>query len=188
MEIQMKHTVVRSTVVITLLATLAIGQAFADVLSPKVPTALGPQIGFFLPTDSKTRDRFGSTWLSIGAKMGTNQYIGPKGRTGFDVSFLYQKSGSNHAWLLPVGVSYRRAMGATTTMTPYVGAAANLVISDIRSDGDDIHSRIRTVPGGSVFTGINLGTRAYIEARYLLVSKIRALDMSGVNLSVGITF
>ena len=43
--------------------------------------------------------------------MGTNQYIGPKGRTGFDVSFLYQKSGSNHAWLLPVGVSYRRAMG-----------------------------------------------------------------------------
>jgi hypothetical protein len=90
--------------------------------------------------------------------------------------------------MAPVGVSYRRALSQNVAFGPYIGASADLFLTQIRDDSDGIISRVRGAGGGSVFIGTRFSHSAYVQARYFLVSDVRGFDLSGVNLTTGYRF
>jgi hypothetical protein len=144
---------------------------------------VGPQVGVFLPTDSKTSDRFGDSWYSIGIGIGQIVPALPGGRLEFDMNILTKK----RALVIPLGLGYRRAFSGGSTR-PYVGVSANLVLADLRSPQDNVRSGMRAGGGGSVFIGTTLSDDGFIEARYLAASRVRGFDLSGLNLTAGARF
>ena len=149
---------------------------------------IGPEAGVYLPTSSKTRDQFGSTWYTLGLGLGNINRITAKGQTTFDLQILYQKKGDNHAFLAPVGVGYRQAFSQTGANTAYYGVTGDLYLADLRSGDYGVHSGLRTGFGGSALVGVNFGESGYVEARYLFVSRIKSFDLSGLNLTAGYRF
>ena len=149
---------------------------------------IGPEVGVYLPTSSKARDQFGSTWLTVGLGLGSIGRITSQGQTSFDLQVLYQSRNGNHAFLAPLGIGYRTAVSQSGTTTVYVGATADLMLADLRSGDYNVHSGLRTGFGGSVLAGINFGDSGYLEARYLAVSKIKDFDLSGLNVTAGYRF
>ncbi len=149
---------------------------------------IGPEVGVYLPTSSKARDQFGSSWLTIGLGIGSIGRVRKEGQTSFDLQVLYQSRSGNHAFLAPVGVGYRVALSQSGGATTYAGATADVYFADIRSGDYDVHSGVRTGFGGSPLIGVTFGDSGFLEARYLIVSKIRGFDLSGLNLTAGYRF
>ena len=158
--------------------------------SPKKRTRfrIGPEVGVYLPTSSKSRDQFGSSWLTIGLGLGDIGRITPQGQTSFDLQVLYQSKNGNHAFLAPIGIGYRVAVSRSGPNTAYVGATADLLLADLRSGDYNVHSGLRTGFGGSALAGVNFGDSGYLEARYLAVSRIKGFDLSGLNVTAGYRF
>ncbi len=151
---------------------------------------IGPSVGVYLPTDSKTRDRFGSTWVSLGLGFGPFDVIKAQGQLGFDLNLQYQKHDDNHVFLLPVGLGYRIALtkDAEARAIPYAGVTGDLVFADVRSVADNVHSGFRTGAGASALIGVNFGSNTNLEARYQFISRIKSFDFSGLSLTAGYRF
>lgn len=149
---------------------------------------IGPEVGVYLPTSSKARSEFGSTWLTVGLGIGSIGRVTPKGQTSFDLQILYQSRHGNHAFLAPVGIGYRTAVSQSGGATVYVGATADLYLADLRSGVYNVHSGLRTGFGGSGLVGVNFGDSGFLEARYLGVSRIKGFDLSGLNVTAGYRF
>lgn len=154
---------------------------------------IGVDAGVFLPASGKTRKRFGNSWADIGIGVGRPDRPSGTGRVSFDFSTEYKKSGGNHAFAAPIGVSYRRAFRADdlardSTFIPYYGFSANLVVVDLRSVEDDVHSRFRLTEGGSLVLGTTIGASGFAEGKYTAVAKVQGFDLSGLKLTVGIRF
>jgi len=149
---------------------------------------IGPEIGVYLPTSSKARSQFGNTWLTVGLGIGSIGRVTPQGQTSLDLQILYQSKNGNHAFLAPIGVGYRLALSQNSQSTPYVGATADVYFADLRSGDYDVHSGIRTGFGGSALAGINFGDSGFLEARYLVVSRIKGFDLSGLDVTAGYRF
>jgi hypothetical protein len=154
----------------------------------------GPTIGLFLPTQSKTRDRFGSSWFSIGLGLGPVSGVSNKGDIGFDINLLYQKRNDNHALLVPIGVGYRIALVNTTNAdgtkvktVPYAGITADYYLVNMKSVPENANGTY-SAGGGSLMLGVNFGDSANLEARYQFTSKVHDLDFSGLNLTAGYRF
>ncbi len=175
-----------------LLATVTqdaqVARAEAAPLSPISRIHFGPEAGLYLPSSSKASNRFGDTWFSIGVGFGAVKKVERRGRISPDFDLFYQTHNSNHAFFLPVGVSYKRAFPRSGRLVPFVGASLNGVITDIRSDQDGIQSRYRPAYGGSLFAGTNYGRHAFFEARYFAFTRVRSIDLSGLNLKAGYRF
>ncbi len=171
-------------------ATPATPQAVPDNSGPPPDNRfrIGPAVGLYLPTSSKTRDRFGNDWVSFGIGLGAINAISTKGTVGFDASIFYHGRDSNHAFFLPIGVSYRIALASGTNVVPYVGVSADLDLTDITSNPDNVHNSFNVGGGGSGFAGLNFGDSAFIEARYYGLSKANGFDLSGLSLSTGYRF
>jgi len=149
---------------------------------------IGPEIGVYLPTSSKARSQFGNTWLTVGLGIGSIGRVTTAGQTSFDLQVLYQSKNGNHAFLAPVGIGYRLALSQSASATPYVGATADVYFADLRSGDYDVHSGIRTGFGGSALAGVNFGDSGFLEARYLVVSRIKGFDLSGLDVTAGYRF
>ncbi len=149
---------------------------------------IGPEVGVYLPTSAKTRNEFGGSWFTIGLGLGSINQVRAQGQVAFDLQVLYQQKNGNHVFLAPVGVSYRTAVSQSGGNTVYVGAAADLYLADLRAQDYDVHSGLRTGFGGSVLAGVNFGDSAFLEARYLAVSRIKGFDLSGLDLTAGYRF
>jgi len=149
---------------------------------------IGPEVGLYLPTSSKARSEFGSSALSLGIGLGSINKISKRGQTTLDLQVIYQSKGDNHLFLAPLGVGYRKAISQNSSTTTYLGATADIYFIDLRSGRYDVHSGVRTAFGGSVLAGVNFSENGYFEARYLIVSRIKGFDLSGVNLTAGYRF
>lgn len=151
---------------------------------------IGPSVGVYLPTDSKTRDRFGSSWVSVGLGFGPFDVIKAQGQLGFDLNLQYQKHDDNHAFLLPVGLGYRIALtkDPEARAIPYAGVTGDIVFADVRSVADNVHSGFREGAGASALIGVNIGTNTNLEARYQFISRIKSFDFSGLSLTAGYRF
>lgn len=172
----------------------------APVVAPSAPDdtpshssnrfRIGPEVGVYLPTDSKTRDRFGSSWFSLGLGFGQINSVKSAGQLGLDLNLQYQKHNGNRIFLLPVGLGYR--IGLTkdpeAKTVPYAGVSGDLILADARSVQDNVHSGFKTGVGGSALIGVNFGDSGNIEARYQLTSRIKSFDYSGLSLSAGFRF
>lgn len=148
----------------------------------------GPEVGLYLPTSSKARSEFGSSALSLGLGIGSINKISQRGQTTFDLQIVYESKDDNHLFLAPVGIGYRKAFSQSGSVTTYAGATADVYFADLRSGRYGVHSGVRTGYGGSVLAGLNFGESGYFEARYLIVSRIKGFDLSGVNLTAGYRF
>ncbi len=73
-------------------------------------------------------------------------------------------------------------------MPPITASTGDLELADLRSGDYNVHSGLRTGVGGSVLAGVNFGDSGYLEARYLVVSRIKSFDLSGFNLTAGYRF
>lgn len=151
---------------------------------------LGPEVGVYLPTNSRTRDRFGAAWLSLGLGFGPITGVTSKGQLGFDLSLNYQQHEGNRVFLLPLGLGYRVALtqNPESKTVPYAGVTGDVYLADVRSIPDNIHSGIRAGGGGSVLLGVNFGESGNLEARYQFVSHIQSFDFSGLSLRAGYRF
>lgn len=159
---------------------------------------IGVDYDIFLPSSGKTRSRFGNSWGGIGVGVGRPDRPSGGGRISFDFSTEYKKSGDDHAFVAPVGVSYRRAFnpsdlvesaeGDKHTFIPYYGVSADLVVVDLHSVEDNVHSRFRLSEGGSVLIGTTIGSSGFVEAKYMAIAKVQGFDLSGTKLVVGVRF
>jgi hypothetical protein len=151
---------------------------------------IGPQVGAFLPTSSKVRDHFGSSWLSIGPGLGAVKQPSYEGRFAFDFSFSSQKKNGNRAYILPLGVSYTKALlrDPERSAQPFVGAALNVVGTKLRSIPDGVDTGVKAGAGGSVFLGSTVGEKAFVEARYRTMTSVAGFNFSGLDLTAGYRF
>ena len=161
---------------------------------PRSRFRIGPTIGFFLPTASKTRDRFSSDWFSLGLGLGPVSGVTNRGGIGFDINLLYQKHDGNRALIVPLGVGYRIALVNTTNAdgtkvktVPYAGVTADYYLINFKSIPENINGTYGA-GGGSALIGVNFSDSANIEARYQFTSKARDFDFSGLNLTAGYRF
>ncbi len=151
---------------------------------------LGPEVGLYFPTNSRTRDRFGDAWLSLGLGFGPISGITSKGQLGFDLSLNYQQHNGNRVLLLPVGLGYRVALtqNPEAKTIPYAGVTGDVYLADVSAPVDNVHSGLRAGGGGSVLLGVNFGQTGNLEARYQFVSHIQSFDFSGLSLRAGYRF
>lgn len=154
---------------------------------------IGVDLGLFVPSDAKTRSRFGKTWSNIGLGIGRPDTPSGTGRIGLDFGVTSKSSGNHHAFVAPLGVYYRRAFSAEDvlerrTLIPYYGVSADLVVLDLRSPEDNVHSRFRLGYGGSAIVGTTIGASGFAEAKYLAVGKVKGFNLSGASFTVGVRF
>lgn len=155
---------------------------------------IGPELGLFLPTSSKTRDRFGDSWVSFGIGLGRISRAAENGRPRpvLGLSVLTKSRGDNRAIIVPLGLEYRvpltRATSESATV-PYVGVSGDLVFADLRvREVNENISGLRVTGGASAYVGTTFSDSAYIEARYRLIARTRGYDLSGLNLTAGFRF
>jgi hypothetical protein len=152
---------------------------------------IGPELGYYLPSDSKAQDAFGSGIFNIGFGLGSIKFAREMGEFNFDLNFITARRTGSRLFMAPVGVAYRRSLThitSTRQIVPYVGASANLFLVDIRADDYNVGGGLRTGAGASIFAGLNFGQSAYLQARYYGFSKIAGFQLSGTNLSLGFRF
>ena len=150
-----------------------------------------------MPSDDKTRNRFGSTWTTFG--IGFNSVSAraqPQGQFLLDIDIYSRSRSGNRALVAPIGLQYRRALmgggsgsdlAGRSAFVPYVGASANLVIVSLRVPSENIDST-RLTAGAGVALGATVGEMGYAEARYLFNGRTLGYDTSGFNVSVGLRF
>jgi hypothetical protein len=150
----------------------------------------GPEVGVYLPTDGKTRDRFGSSWFTFGVAFGGVGQADPRGRIEPDIHFAYRRRGDDHVFMAPLGVAYRKGLSSNpeARTSTYVGASANAILASVRSMVDNVDTGTKVVAGGSVFAGVNLRDNAYVELRYRVTGKVGGFNLSGTQLSAGFMF
>lgn len=179
----------RRVIVLLAIATLFIGgTAYADEGGILAKLRVGPEAGVFLPSSGRAQDRFGDAWFSVGVGIGGIEDPDSRGKVSPDFDLFYQTHGSNHAFFLPVGASYRQALGRSGRLEPYAGAGLYGVLTDLRSDQDGVQSRYRPAYAASLFAGLQYGRHGLLEVRYYAITRVRSLDLSGLNVKVGYRF
>jgi hypothetical protein len=175
------------------------GQSAAPPPTRRPRLRVGPEIGFFLPTDDKTRARFGSTWVTFGIGFGSVlSRAQSQGQFLLDLDVYTRSRSGNRAVIVPIGVQYRRSLigggggsggdlADRSSFVPYVGASANLVVVSLRVPDEDIDST-RVTAGAGVALGAMVGEAGYAEARYLFTGRTLGYDTSGFTVSVGLRF
>ena len=149
---------------------------------------IGPEVGVFFPTSSKTSNRFGSAWYSLGLALGPVSSVSTSGSLSFDFGLQYQSRSGNHVLLVPLGAEYRIGLSQrTASAQPYAGVAADLYIVNVKSGEDNVNATEAT-GGASALIGLNVGKNTNLEARYQFVSSVKGFDFSGLSLSAGYRF
>jgi hypothetical protein len=149
---------------------------------------VGPDLSLFLPSSSKTRDRFGKSWFGIGAGFGSIRRTAKQGELGAEVYLLNNSHDDADAWLVPVGLSYRRPVGSGLKGGPYVGGAVDLLFTDLHSPLDDVGWKLRMGAGFGPIVGSTFGNSAYLEARYLVTTSVAGFNLSGLSVTGGARF
>jgi len=152
---------------------------------------IGPEVGLYFPSNSKTRDAFGSHFVNIGVGLGTISQKSARGVLAFDLSIVSNHNKEANIFIAPVGVSYAVRLGnGGQPAVPFAGASLNAFVVNMKTTkGDyDVKSGFRGGMGGSVFLGTTFSGNAYVQARYLIATKVSGFDLSGLNLSTGIRF
>lgn len=150
---------------------------------------VGPELGLFIPTTNLVRNRFGNDWFSVGIGLGQYAAAPVTGQWSFDIGLISNTSGSNAAYLLPLGPEYRIGLTRGRSVTPYLAAEGDIVPTDIRSETDNVPYGIRTSWGGGAFGGLDFGNGiARIEGGYRWFTQVAGYTFSGAEVSLGLRF
>lgn len=150
---------------------------------------IGPEYGTFVPVSSWTRDRFGASWGGFGFNWGSLEKFSNRGTLTGEVDFFYSKKEDNRALLVPMGLQYQQAIGKPfNDIQPYYRASINVFGTQLKAEEDGIHKGVRFAYGGSVASGFNFGTSAFLEVRYRTMTEVRGIDLSGTEFRAGVRF
>ena len=180
---------------------------------PKFSIYLVPDIGVYMPTSSKTRERFGGDWFSYGIGLSSISTPHNNGRVSPDIQFLSQSNGDDTVFFGLIGLEYRQSLlfgqrrkpvnqppnpqpggqpqpeaERKPSYVPYFGVSAYEAVGDLRAVEDNVHSGVRTGVAGAAFLGIEYQNQAYFEARYVQTSVLKSFDLSGFSLTIGYRF
>jgi hypothetical protein len=149
---------------------------------------VGPELSLFLPSSGKTGDTFGNSWFGIGLGFGSIRRTNQRGELGAEVYLLNHSHDYADAWVIPVGMAYRHPLGSGLRGGPYAGGAVDLLITDLHAPDQGVDWKVRFGAGISPLIGTPFGNSGYLEARYLLTTKVAGFDLSGLSLTAGARF
>lgn len=149
---------------------------------------IGPELSLFLPSSGKTRDAFGSSWFGIGAGLGSIRRTKPGGELGAEIYLINHSDDDADAWIVPIGLAYRHPLGAGRHGGPYAGAAVDMLVTDLHSPDDNVKWKLRLGAAAGPIIGTPFGNSGYLEARYLVTSKVAGFSLSGLSLTAGARF
>jgi hypothetical protein len=149
---------------------------------------IGPELSLFLPSSGKTSDAFGSSWFGVGLGFGSIRRTARQGELGAEVYLLNNSHDDADAWLVPVGLAYRHPIGSGLGGGPYAGGAVDLLFTDLHSPADGVDWGLRMGAGLGPIVGSTFGNSGYVEARYLLTTKVAGFDLSGLSFTAGARF
>lgn len=149
---------------------------------------VGPELGFYVPTSSKTRDAFGGTWFNYGVGFGTIPVPGRNGQftAAFNLSSYNRQD--DRALLAPLALGYRWGLGDDPRAMPYIGVSGIIGLADLESKRLNIDSGMKPLGGAALVMGSTFQDRGYLQVRYMGLSKVSGFDLSGVNFSTGFRF
>lgn len=148
---------------------------------------IGPEASVFFPTSSKTGNAYGKSWTSIGFGLGSAFQASAHGTLSPFFTILYNSHDGNRAFVLPLGVSYNKAISPSQN-SAYYGGDILVIGADQRAVGYGVHSGFRYGEGLRPVVGYEFGHTAYIQASYLFATTIKGFDFSGSSIEAGIRF
>lgn len=157
----------------------------------KAQPRFGIDGGLFFPSNSKTKDVFGSNFKSIGPGFGETQVFKRKLYPDFD--FIREKKGDNRATVIFAGAKVLAPIGRplvserTTGFAPYAGFGLNLVYANIDAPSVDVDEKGYGI-GASAIVGASFGGRFFTEGRYRVASSAAEFNFSGAQIVLGARF
>lgn len=161
----------------------------------KSPFLLSPTVSWYLPTDGKTKDTFGSTWSGFGASLNM-EALGWK-KPGWEVGSLtlrpfvgYYRADhrDNDAHIVPLGIETLWTRPESGKFQPYAGLG--LFVSPIKFEDRDagVKTGWKAAAGGRVVLGADINKWLNVQAAYHLMSEVEGYDFSGFSIAAKITF
>lgn len=147
--------------------------------------------GLFFPSNSKTKNVFGSRFTSFGPGFGPTGVSRRKLYPDFD--FMRQSRGDNRAtvviagarFLAPVGKQLESVAGAG--FAPYAGLGLNLIYADVNAPSAGV-DETGFGAGASAIVGASFGGRFFTEGTYRLATSAANFNFSGAQVVVGVRF
>lgn len=164
---------------------------FCPVAQAQRLPRFGVNGGVFFPSNSKTRDVFGSRFTSIGPGFGETQVY--KRRLTPDLDFLREKRGDNRATIIFAGAKILAPIGRpllserTAGFAPYAGFGLNLTYANIDAPSVGVKDKGFGV-GASAIIGASFRGRFFTEGRYRIATSAAHFNFSGTQLVLGVRF
>lgn len=144
---------------------------------------LMPSFNSFSPSNSKTRDRFGSSWPSVGFALAyKTQNMDPR-KIEFRLDGIAEKSDTTSAYIFPVGLGVNKVISSSKRFTSYTGLTANLYIAKLNSTPDHVDTGWQFKAGAGALMGANVGQKLNVQASYYLIPDLGGFNLSGFNVS-----
>lgn len=174
---------------------LSVGERLA--LASDKPFLLSPVVGWYFPTDGKTKDAFGDNWFSIGVTLNFEALGWKKSSINSGnvklypfFGYIHASEGNNAAHIVPIGLEARwnLAREEDATIKPYWGLGAALYGVKFHDRDAGVESNWRGTFGGRLMAGTDITKWFNIEAAYHLISDVKGYDFSGFSVRGKVTF
>ncbi len=168
------------------LATSAVAQNDQKKPEP-AKNNFGIKAGLYMPTQSLTRDIFGSTIFVVGLSFDDFSRQADKWRPTVDFDFISGRKDGNKFFAAPVMASMGRVFGSPDDdFRPFVRIGAGLAYFDYSINHPDTSERFSTKRlgfGGSAEAGFFINDKFRLSAKYVLFSKTDEFDFSGLQMT-----
>lgn len=150
----------------------------------KSEIALSIGYGAFLPTNSDTKDTFGSTWGRFSIDI-FRPNPPEKWTPLIDLGLLSRDNNDSSVRLFALNGGVIRGFGGTESLQPYVILRAGPYYGSVDVDSLGVDEN-KIGLNANAAIGLMFNKRYYVEARYDYFSKIGGFNFDGLTLSGGI--
>jgi hypothetical protein len=162
---------------------------------PKKPFFLSPEANVYLPTNSKTKDVFGSNWSGIGVGINPEAFgwdepdfkLGGITLSPYFAYYNTEKRG-NDAHIIPIGVETRWLLGDNEKFQPYAGLGLSISVIKFEDKDAGIKTGWKTAPGARVVLGADINKWLNLRASYNFMGSVEGYNFSGFSIGAEISF
>lgn len=144
---------------------------------------LVPAFNMYYPSDSKTQDRFGSSWPSIGLSVAWRDKNTDPKKIELRLDGMGRSGDKVKALVFPLGIGISQRLSSSDNLVTYAGVSANVYFGKVVSELDGVNTGWKIKAGPGAFIGANIGSRFNIQASYYGVPSLGGFGLSGFNLS-----
>ena len=173
----------RTSVCLLLLLVLS---CCASAEKRKIAVAVG--LGLAWPSDSKTKDTFGSDWEGFGVKTfevstsSSSRLMADFRAYKLDAEKL---DGPVKARLYPLTFGVEQGLGKEGSTRPYVALRAGPYYGHVEEPAQGVDKTLIGLDA-NVAVGVIFKERFYVEARYDFLSSIGGYDFDGLSVIAGV--